>query len=123
LRPRWLLAIPFLLLLAGTFWVEQNVAAGVHLREPLDYSCLEHVPDGWDEAIQATATWTGAPPRLGCHLLHRTTGETASWDSGSVTFVPWLLRWVALLAAGGIVLAVSASAIRRRRGRRDREPA
>jgi hypothetical protein len=126
LRSRWLLAVPVLLLLAGIFWVQQYLAAGVHLREPLDYTCLEHAPDGWNEAIQATASWTGSPPRLECHLVHRVTGETASWDSGSVTLVPWLLRWLSLLAAGGTVLAVAASAIRRRRGRRRRparEPA
>jgi hypothetical protein len=113
-----------MLLLAGALWVEQYLAAGVHLREPLDYTCLEHAPDGWDEAIEATGSWTGTPPRLECHLVHRRTGETAHWDSGSVTFVPWSLRWASLLAAGGTVLAVTVSAAvaRRRRGRA-REPA
>jgi hypothetical protein len=123
LRPRWLLAVPVMLLFAGVLWIEQYLAAGVHLREPLDYTCLEHAPDGWDEAIEATARWSGTPPRLECHLVHRTTGETAQWDSGSATTVPWLLRWVALLVAGSTVVTVVVTSVRRRRRGREREPA
>jgi hypothetical protein len=123
LRPRWLLAVPLLLLLAGILWIEQYRAAGVHLREPLDYTCLEHAPVGWHEAFEATASWTGAPPRLECDLVHLRTGATYHWDSGSATTVPWVSRWVASLAAGGTVVAVVVSSVRRRRRGREREPA
>jgi hypothetical protein len=117
-RPRWLWAVPVLLLLAGTFWVQQYLAAGVHLREPLDYTCLEHAPASWHEAIDATASWTGTPPRLECQLTNPRTGETAHWDSGGATLVPWLSMWTSLVAAAGIVGAVTVSALGRRRGPR-----
>jgi hypothetical protein len=117
LRPRWLLAVPLLLLLAWGFWVGEHLAAGVLLPEQVEHDCRQHAPDGWQEGIEVTVVWGGAPPRLECHLVHRVTGETASWDSGSVTFVPWALRWASLLAAAATVVAVVVSALKRRRDR------
>lgn len=119
MRFRSLVQMGVLLLLAGSLHLVQGSVAGVHFKEPLDFSCYGYAPDGWYEATQATARWTGVPPRLECDLLNRRTGETTRWDSGTSTLVPWLLMWVALMGVVFLVLRETASVISRRRGRDD----
>lgn len=106
-RAGLLFAAAFLLATVSVLWLATAVAAGgLAFKEPLEWDCGEHIPDGWYEATRIEATWEWLPPRLSCSYSNAHTGATAAWDAGSASVVPFGLS---LLGGSTSVLFAAAS--------------
>lgn len=103
-----------LVIIARMFALNAIAAAGLAGKEPLDYGCIEHQPEGWYERTRTGATWDWTLPGIRCSYVNPDTGATAAWNPGHAALGPTAIALMLMLAASAMAIV----AVRGRSGPR-----